>query len=334
MKVVRNRNIYFAIFWTLFVISLFFLFWMKLNLWIDMTGWVSMEYDYKKIDFDKVDKEIISKSKLVVNDWKEVINNTNIYKVTWKNQLVVVAWFDSTIEPKKLDELKVWFKKEVFDILKKEDNSVIESSYVNIWKSFWDYIQNTAYLTLTIAIIAIALYVAWAFSGFTWWISAVSFWTVTIITLFHDVITAAWFYVATSDLFPQFKVDTFFITALLTILWYSINDTIVVFDRIRSNLKEAVKSKKTLEEVIDMSVTETLRRSLLTPLTVIFVLVSILIFWPEPIKWFTLVMLYGTVIWTFSSIYIASPLLYEINKNKKIEFIEKKKITDYDKVVV
>jgi len=79
-------------------------------------------------------------------------------------------------------------------------------------------------------------------------------------------------------MFPQFKVDTFFITALLTILGYSINDTIVVFDRIRSNLKEITKSKKTLEEVIDISVTETLRRSLLTPLTVIFVLVSILIF--------------------------------------------------------
>lgn len=334
MKVVKNRNTYFAIFWTLFVLSLFFLFWMKLNLWIDMTGWVSMDYTYKNIDFDKVDKEIIDKSKLVVYEGKQIINNTNIYKVTWKNELVVVAWFDSNIEAKKLDELKVNFKKDVFDILQKEDSSVIENSYVNIWKSFWDYIKNTAYLTLAIAIIAIALYVAWAFSGVVWWISAFSFWSVTIITLFHDVITAAWFYVATSDMFPQFKVDTFFITALLTILGYSINDTIVVFDRIRSNLKEITKSKKTLEEVIDISVTETLRRSLLTPLTVIFVLVSILIFWPDTIKWFTLVMLYWTVIWTFSSIYIASPLLYEMNKNKKLEYVEKKKIIDYDKVVV
>ena len=334
MKVIKNRNTYFAIFWTLFVLSLFFLFWMKLNLWIDMTWWVSMDYTYKNIDFDKVDKEIIEKSKLVVYEWKQVINNTNIYKVTWKNELVVVAWFDADIEAKQLDELKVNFKKDIFNILQKEDSSVIENSYVNIWKSFWDYIKNTAYLTLSIAIIAIALYVAWAFSGVVWWISAFSFWSVTIITLFHDVITAAWFYVATSDIFPEFKVDTFFITALLTILGYSINDTIVVFDRIRSNLKEVVKSKKTLEEVIDMSVSETLRRSLLTPLTVIFVLVSILIFWPDTIKWFTLVMLYWTVIWTFSSIYIASPLLYEMNKNKKIEYVEKKKVTDYDKVVV
>lgn len=334
MKVVKNRYTYFAIFWTLFVLSLFFLFWMKINLWIDMTWWISMDYTYKNIDFDKIDKEIIDKSKLVVYEWKEVINSTNIYKVTWKNELVVIAWFDSTIDAKKLDELKVSFKKDVFDILQKEDSSVIENSYVNIWKSFWDYIKNTAYLTLTIAIIAIALYVAWAFSGSVWWISSFSFWSITVITLFHDVITAAWFYVATSDMFPQFKVDTFFITALLTILGYSINDTIVVFDRIRSNLKEVTKSKKTLEEVIDMSVSETLRRSLLTPLTVIFVLVSILILWPDTIKWFTLVMLYWTIIWTFSSIYIASPLLYEMNKNKKLELTEKKKVIEYDKVVV
>lgn len=334
MKVVKNRNLYFAVSGVLFILSLFFLFWMKLNLWIDMTGWVSMDYTYKNIDFDKVDKEIIDKSKLVVYEWKEVINSTNIYKVTWKNELVVVAWFDSSIEAKKLDELKVNFKKDIFDILKKEDPSVIENSYVNIWKSFWDYIKNTAYLTLTIAIIAIALYVAWAFSGSVWWISSFSFWSITVITLFHDIIISSWFYVLTSDLFPQFKIDTFFITSLLTILWYSINDTIVVFDRIRSNLKEVWKTKMNLEEIIDMSVGDTLRRSLFTSLTVILVLVSILIFWPDTIKWFTLVMLYWTIVWTFSSIYIASPLLYEMNKNNKLEHTEKKKVLEYDKVVV
>lgn len=334
MKVIKNRNTYFTIFWTLFVISLFFLFWMKLNLWIDMTWWISLEYSYKNIDFDKVHVEITKKADEVVYDGKKVINNTDVYKVTGKNELVTIAWFDSSIDPIELDKLKIQFKNDIYDILKKEDNTVVENSYVNIWKSFWDYIKNTAYLTLAIAIIWIWLYVAWAFSWVVWWISTFSFWFITIITLFHDVITAAWFYVATSDFFPQFKVDTFFITALLTILWLSINDTIVVFDRIRSNLTEIFKHKLSLEEVIDLSVTETMRRSIFTSLTIVLVLIAILLFWPETIKWFTLAMLYWTFIWTFSSIFIASPLLYEMNKNKKIVIIEKRKEGDYDKVVV
>jgi preprotein translocase SecF subunit len=76
---------------------------------------------------------------------------------------------------------------------------------------------------------------------------------------------------------PEFKINTFFITALLTILGYSINDTIVVFDKIRSNIKKLIK-KKTLAEIIEISVSETLRRSIFTSLTLFFVLLTIFFF--------------------------------------------------------
>jgi len=81
----------------------------------------------------------------------------------------------------------------------------------------------------------------------------------------------------TSTFFPEFKIDTFLITALLTILGYSINDTIVVFDRIRSNIKKYVK-KKNLEEIIEISISDTLRRSIFTSLTLFFVLLTIFFF--------------------------------------------------------
>jgi preprotein translocase subunit SecF len=67
---------------------------------------------------------------------------------------------------------------------------------------------------------------------------------------------------------------------------------------------------------------------------VIMVLVAILLFWPETIKWFVLTMIYGTLIWTYSSIFIAAPMLYDFNKNKKIELYEKKESTIEDKMVV
>jgi len=80
-----------------------------------------------------------------------------------------------------------------------------------------------------------------------------------------------------SNFFPEFKIDTFFITALLTILGYSINDTIVVFDRIRSNIKKLIK-KKTLSEIIEISIKDTLRRSIFTSLTLFFVLLTVFFF--------------------------------------------------------
>jgi preprotein translocase subunit SecF len=87
-------------------------------------------------------------------------------------------------------------------------------------------------------------------------------------------------YVFSGIFFPEFKVDTYFVTALLTILGYSISDTIVVFDRIRENIKNHVKNKK-LDEIIELSVTETLARSLFTSLTLVFVLITIFIFGPD-----------------------------------------------------
>jgi preprotein translocase SecF subunit len=138
--------------------------------------------------------------------------------------------------------------------------------------------------------------------------------------------------------FPEFQIDTFFVTALLTILWYSINDTIVVFDRIRSNLRQYAwkwwKNWKDLYEIINLSIKETLTRSIYTSLTLFFVLTTIFLFWPETISGFILVMLFGTIVWTYSSIFIASPILYITNQNKKLSVYKKVVVNPEDKIVV
>ncbi len=334
MQVIKHRYIYFTISIVFFLISLFLILFSKPNLWIDMTWGIQMEYTYNNLNIIKIKEKVALTSKEIKFEWNEAMNSTSVYKITWKNILTIIWWFDSTIETKKLQELKQNFRNNVLDILKTADNTVVESSYINIWKSFWDYIKETAKLTLIIAILAIAFYVAWAFSGVVSWINVLSFSSITIITLFHDVLLASWLYIFISGIFPEFKIDTFFITALLTILGYSINDTIVVFDRVRANLKTMYSTKRNLAEVIDYSITQTLRRSIYTSLTVLFVLITIFFFWPEAIKWFTLVMIFWTIIWTYSSIFIASPMLYEINKNKKITKIKVQSKSMEDKIVV
>ncbi len=107
---------------------------------------------------------------------------------------------------------------------------------------------------------------------------------VTGISLAHDVVIAFGLYVVTSHFLPEFKIDTFFITAMLTVLGYSINDTIVVMDRIRSNLNHASAKKSSFSSLIDTSIWDTMRRSLFTTFTIIIVLVAMFVFGPESIR--------------------------------------------------
>ena len=339
MDVLKNRFIYLGASLVFFIISLFLIFVPKLNLGIDMTGGIQMDYDYtNSIDINKIKEELNIQKNLFLNNWEQAINNINVYTVTWEKTLVVVVWFYTDIEDKLLEELKINFKNIVFETIKSQDETTVESKYINIWKSFGDYIKNTAFITLALAIVAITFYVTFAFSWVVSGISVLSFPIITIITLFHDVIISSWAYIFTSMFFPEFQIDTFFITALLTILGYSINDTIVVFDRIRSNLKlhagRGGKNSKDLKEIINLSVFETIRRSIYTSLTLLFVLTTIFIFWPETISGFILVMIFGTIIGTYSSIFIAAPILFQANKNKKLSVYKKVVINPEDKIVV
>lgn len=337
LNIIKHRKYNYIVSIVLTVLAFIFIFFIDLNLWIDMTGGTQSEYNYsKQINIDEVRTKLDDLKKEILIDWNEIINNIDVYKITWENKFSIVAWFDSKIDDKDLESYKLDFRNKVLTDLKQIDPEIQETQYTNIWKTFWDYIKNTAILTIIIAVLSIALYLAWAFSWIlSWWKIILSFSFIVIITLFHDVIVAAWFYIFTSDFFPEFKVDTFFITALLTILGFSINDTIVIFDRIRHNLKiHTKKDKLPLDEIIDLSINETLSRSIYTSFTVVLVLIAVLIFWPETIKWFVLTMIYWTLVWTYSSIFIASPLLYDLNKNESLELYEKKKVRNEDKIVV
>ena len=265
---------------------------------------------------------------------QNVVSTIEVFRVAWENLFVIQAGFSREFSDEELEPWKIAFRDQLSDELA-EIWDIELAWYLNIGASFWTYIRNTAIITLIIAVAAIAIYIAFAFSGAVSGITSVSFALITLITLFHDVIISTWLYILASSFFPQFQIDTFFVTALLTILWYSINDTIVIFDRIRSNLREFWGRGKNLFEIIKMSLQESLTRSIYTSLTLVFVLVSIIIFGPDTIKWFTLAMLFGTLVGTFSSLCIAAPLLLELHKNTPLKpYIKSDELTDDDKMVV
>ncbi len=130
-----------------------------------------------------------------------------------------------------------------------------------------------------------------------------------ILALLHDVFILTGIYSILGKVFnlPLGEINTLFVTAALTVIGFSVHDTIVIFDRIRENLRQA--TRYTFEQTVNLSIIQSLARSLNTSMTVVFVLVALFLISPQNIKGFTLALLIGIVSGTYSSIFNASPLL-------------------------
>lgn len=319
---IKIRFAYYAFALLLVLVSIGAYFTLPLNLGIDMTGGVQIEYDYTagSLDTTTVRDIVEGTKKEILYHGSEVINNTNIYKISGEDKFVVETGFSrvSGISDKDFEGLKTKFKDQVTEKLSSLSSvKVMMTRYINVGESFGDYIKKTAYMTLALVIFAISLYIAYAFRGSIAGFSSFSFAAVTAASLFHDVISAFGMYIIASYFFPEFKIDTFFITAMLTVLGYSINDTIVVMDRIRSNLRLPENKKKDFGVLINNSINDTMTRSIFTSLTIFIVLLAMFFFGPESIKGFILALIFGTIVGTYSSVAIAAPLLYDISGKKK-----------------
>ncbi len=293
---------------------------LPLNLGIDMTGGTTSEYSYQgEIDVAAAKSAVEGVKTSITFEGKEVVNNVNVYKVSGENFLVVEAGFSRLegMSDADLEKSKESFKAAATSAVSASAEDVELSRYVNVGESFGDYIKKTAYLTLAMVVLFISMYIAYAFRGSIEGFTSFSFGFVTAASLLHDVLIAFGLYVASSFFFPEFKIDTFFITAMLTVLGYSINDTIVIMDRIRSNLKIPANRKKDFGTIINDSVNDTLARSIYTSLTVFLTLLALFFFGPEAISGFVLALLFGTVVGTYSSICLAAPLLYDISKDAR-----------------
>lgn len=159
---------------------------------------------------------------------------------------------------------------------------------------------------VAIASLLIVLYITWTFRKVPKPTSSFRFGVAAVIALIHDVLVI----IGIFSIFGHFfgvEVDSLFVTAVLTIIGFSVHDTIVVFDRIRENLKRV--GGENFAEVVNDSILQTLDRSLNTSLTVVLVLFAMLLFGGDSIRWFVVALLIGVVSGTYSSIFNASPLL-------------------------
>jgi preprotein translocase subunit SecF len=171
-----------------------------------------------------------------------------------------------------------------------------------------DETKQKSIWAIFLLIILILIYIAWAFRRISRPLKSWQYGVAAIIALVHDVLISMGA-ISLLGHFLNIEVGAPFVAALLTILGYSVNDTIVVFDRIRENI---LRKGSTFDfaEIINKSVAQTFVRSLNTSLTVLFALSAVFIFGGETIHYFALTLIIGIAVGTYSSIFIASPLLF------------------------
>ena len=191
---------------------------------------------------------------------------------------------------------------------------IIEKRFESIGPVIGSELAEKSIKAIIIVLIGIVLYVGWVFRKVSRPVSSWKYGLIALAALFHDIIITLGVFSILGH-FYGVEVGMPFVVALLTILGYSVNDTIVVFDRTRENLLRSAWDD--FEEVVNRSVNETLVRSLNTSLTTLVVLLAIYFFGGATIQYFVLALIVGIIAGTYSSIFIASPLLVSLARRKK-----------------
>ncbi len=191
---------------------------------------------------------------------------------------------------------------------------VEERQFDSIGPVVGNELRKTAMLGVLITLVLIGLYIAWAFRKVTSSVESWKYGVITILCSIHDIVVTVGFIALFGYLF-NWEIGTAFVAAILTILGYSINDTVILFDRTRENLIR--QAEEHFEETVELSIHQTLTRSLSTSLTTILALLAVFLFGGESTRPFALVLIIGIAVGTYSSIFFASPLLVSWNLWKK-----------------
>lgn len=286
LKIIEKTKIWFAISLIIMLLGLVFIIKDGLNFGIDFKGGTLVQIKMNK-EFDRNDIEKILKkytNDYTTNEARDKDNNIEL-------EIRSNSLKDEQIKPM-FNEIKGKYKLKDEDLLSRQ----------RIGASVGKELRQKAILSLVIANVAMLIYVGIRFEF--------KFGLAAILALVHDIIITISIYAIF-----QIPLNSSFIAAVLTIVGYSINDTIVVFDRIRENGKKY--RRKSAEEVANLSITETMRRSIFTALTTLFTITAVYIYVPS-VREFALPLIIGIVFGAYSSIFIASPLWTIFKKKGKV----------------
>lgn len=287
------------------------LFFMNVRYSIQFTWWVELVVDAEEIK----DTTVATIEKSLI-DWGFGEQSVSVWekdgyaslliqtRLTWDDQ---VEWITTLMQTTLKDSGVIEWEEDILEL-------------AIIGPSIGDYIKKSAKSALITGTILMAIYILFAFAGMRKLVSPFMLWVITIFTMLFDVAIPAWAYGIMMWLNNVIQVDTVFIIALLTVMWYSVNDTIVIFDRVRenfSNKENALEAWKTTgKEIFELSLWQTMRRSIGTSLSTLLVVIAMFIFGTWVLKTFAFTLGMWVLAGTFSSIFLAAPLAYLASKKK------------------
>lgn len=194
------------------------------------------------------------------------------------------------------------------------EHELVQKSFTSIGPSVGRELSRKAVVAIIFVMLAIIFYVAFAFRSVSKPVSSWKYGLIAIVTLFHDIVATTGVF-ALLGYFRGAEVNTLFVVALLTVLGVSVSDTIVIFDRVRENLK--LSKGASFAENVGKSLSQSFTRSINTSLSTILVLLALFFFGPVTTKDFALVLIVGMFFGTYSSLFVASPLLVLAEKTQK-----------------
>ncbi len=298
MNIIGRKNWYFGFSLLVIIPGIIAMFLWGLNLSIDFIGGSRLTLSFNN--------SVSSKQIQAVNNvLKDEKLKTASPEKSDKQIFIRTSPMDQSQNTKFINALAAQFK------------DVKEQDFETIGPVIGQETTLNALKAVVIASILIILYITWSFRQVPKPASSFRFGVCAIIALIHDVLVVVGIFAILGH-FLNVEIDSLFVTAILTVIGFSVHDTIVVFDRIRENLKKT--GGYDFPKTVNESIIQTIGRSLNTSLTVILILIALLLFGGESIHWFVVALLIGVVSGTYSSIFNASPLLvlwHEISSRKK-----------------
>jgi preprotein translocase subunit SecF len=316
MNIIKHRKFFLTFSITLTVIAILLWIMWGLNLGIDFTGGSLLEIEYSQerpavselnqtladLNLRGLKIQSIGDKGYVLRfqEIGEEVHQKVMAKLNSPSQAEAEVKIDNTNNDVKIDTEAV-----KIETSPASQDQVVEKRFDSIGPAIGAELKTKAFYAIILVVIAIVIYIAVAFRKVSYPVSSWKYGVAAILALVHDIFVTIGIFVILGKYFG-FEVNTPFVAALLTILGYSVNDTIVVFDRVRENLH---KYEGEFEEIVEKSIWETMARSINTIVTVELALLALLIFGGGVINDFVLPLLVGIFFGAYSSIFIASQIL-------------------------
>lgn len=308
LAIISMRKIWFSISASLCALSILSILSFGFNLGIDFTGGSEVEYSFANG---------VSKEELL-----EVVEPIAEQNGLGQPIIQSTGFGSYIIRTKQMpDKVRTILKSRLVEHF----DEVTENYSESIGPVLGTNLKKNSFKALSFAIVFIILYIAFAFRTIPKTLSSWRFGMTAIVALVHDVLISVGIFTALGY-FMAVEIDSLFITALLTIMGFSVHDTIVIFDRLRENVQKNPEAD--FETIANTSINQTLMRSINTSLTTLVTLSMMFFLGGESIKWFILALLVGIIAGTYSSIFLAAPLLVTWHKRKKIEQKEEPAIVE------